>query len=153
MDTALPSIPETPKPPSALSPPVPSYAMLRKRCRRLAITEDELQACPTLAALQSLAKHKYHRLARQYHPDAHRLRLQTSPKQRPLTGETFRLLTKTYDWFMALPPHALLPTIRKPLPTLWYETPPIYEADLPYALERKPLNLPPGWQEELRWYR
>ena len=124
------------------SSPLPSYWLLCKRLRRLGLREDTLEGLRTFGQVQVRAKRAYHALAHQYHPDR---RAQQHPRERPLQGRTFDLITRAYQWLMAFPPTASLPVPKSY--TLHYDTPPIYECDLPFALQRRPLPIPEGFQE------
>ena len=50
----------------------------------------------------------------------------------------FQHLTKTYQWFMALTEKDLLHKSMYPT---------VAEVELPWGIERRPLNLPSGYQE------
>jgi nitroreductase len=68
----------------------------------------------------------------------------------PMQGYRFQRITATYRWFLTFPPHTHLPQARTPLVLTWrYETPPIAEMALPWALERTPRRLPEGFHEAM----
>lgn len=114
-----------------------SYKVLMRRCHALGITRHEVWQCARVADVQTLAKVRYHVLARRYHPDA-QARRQALGLRTPLTGNKFRRITRTYTWIMGLPGWQSL--------DLWYWAP-ITDAILPWAMERPPLRLGAGWQE------
>jgi|RhiMetdeSRZDD1v2_1073273.scaffolds.fasta_scaffold1857940_2 hypothetical protein len=94
----------------------------------------------TFSDLQALAKQYYRRLNKRYHPD--RMRSATHPH--PMQGYRFQRITATYRWLLTFPPDTHLPQARTPIVLTWrYETPPIAEMALPFALERQPLVRPP----------
>ena len=75
-----------------------SYAVLRRRVHTLHITDGQLASCRTVGELQRLAKTHYRQLARRYHPDL--INRRTLYGRVP--GKTFRAITLTYDWLMAI---------------------------------------------------
>ena len=131
------------------APRAPTYAILIQRLRRLHLPPETLHYCQTYGQLQRLARLAYHRLAHRYHPDHRTLRLRTEASPgRPLTGGTFQLIAKTYQWLCAFPPAMCLPEPPTATPlALLYPTPPIAEHDLPFALQRREVPLGWGWQE------
>ncbi len=134
--------------------PALSYRLLCRRLKCLRMMPGILVSLRTMGELQMLAKKQYHLLAQQYHPDHREERLKgTQHPGHPLTGHTFRRIAKTYQWLMRFPPSLLIPCHAESL-ILQYPTPPIYEATLPFVLERKPLRLDDGFQEAMEryWY-
>jgi len=119
-----------------------SLKQLTQRCHTLRITTEELLACDCIAEVQAMAKQQYRILAKQYHPDTPRAQHAMPHGGRALTprknGYSFRRITSAYHWICALPGEQLI--------DLYYWTP-IPEAVLPWAMERAPLALGPGWQE------
>jgi len=85
-----------------------SYPVLRRRAHTLHITNAQLAACNTMRELQGLAKTHYRQLARRYHPDL--VGKQGAHHGGAGLGATFRMITKTYRWLMALPERALIVT-------------------------------------------
>lgn len=124
-----------------------TYYYFQRRCAVLQITPEDLRPLPTIGQVQRLARRRYHQLAKYYHPDN-----QVNIKHcHNLTGTTFRKITRTYTWLLSLDPSCTPPAA---VPSPRYSTPPIYEAELPWAQCRKPLRLPSGFQEAMEryWY-
>jgi galactokinase len=105
-----------------------TYA-LRQRASTLQISAEALAACPTLEALQHLAKRQYRQLAKRLHPDRPRHQRSTA-----IWHHEFQRVTNAYRWIEHL---TALPTTPVPASTPSYP--------LPWAMERKPWVLDEGW--------
>lgn len=156
-------------PPMPSSGRLPTYRMLCRRLRRLKLAPDVLVPLRTYGDLQRVARHQYYHLAKHYHPD-HEAQRRTGQRlrSRPLTGATFQMIAKTYQWLQQVAATTPLPRARgwhpeapvaSPRPRargwlreeLYYDTPPIAEQALPFALERRPVRHGWGWQILERW--
>lgn len=149
-------------PSSSTSHTAPSTYMLRKRASRLGISTTDFDACRTIGDLQVLAKRHYRNLARHYHPDARAQqprqgdgKLRHLTQGAPLTGAFFRALTDTYTAIMEADPTALVHRRPKAARIHWrpgedthaLQPLPVREAELPWAMERKPIACGFGWHE------
>jgi hypothetical protein len=121
---------------------LPSLRLLRRRVGTLQITAQDLEGLATFGELQHLAKARYRRLVKRYHPDA----MHSCYHPHRERGYRFQRITATYQWLSTFPAASALPG-PPVLPTLRSATPPIAEMALPFALERKPIPLPDGFSE------
>ena len=138
---------------------IPSTYYLRRKAHRLGISNKDFDACHTLGELQQLAKQRYRKLAKHFHPDkrAQQARQQASPnltQGTPLRGAMFHYYADAYACLMKLPAHTMLhrrPKLgnypRQLHDTQSIEPLPEREAILPLAMERRPLTLGFGWHE------
>lgn len=89
--------------------------------------------------IKALVKKRYRVLAKHYHPDIVQLNHGKYFREWPEYGLSFRLITKTYQWFQKLD------AITEPKKFKLGNNVP--DEPLPWYLERKPLTLPFGYQE------
>ena len=113
-----------------------SLFTLCRRAHALGIETHEVLACPTVAALQALAKHRYHQLARHFHPDMEAQR-KADGMRCNLRGRTFDAVAKTYAWLLALDGEQVIDGTLGLTPL---------EVPLPGEWARAPLAVADGWQ-------
>lgn len=113
------------------------YATLVRRVRSFGIPLKALRACRTMGELKPLVRTAYLRKARQFHPDMR------AGRQYHTTclGTMFQRYTRTYQALMRLPDTLVF---RHPDPTL-------PDDPLPWALERREVRLPWGYNESTEW--
>ena len=132
--------PEYHVPPPRHPAPSRQRVSLRTLCSRahmFGITIQEVLACATVEAVQRLVKQRYRALAREVHPDA-MARRKAAGLRPALVGETFRRLTFTYTFLMALDPtQGIDRTAGLTIP----------EAPAPWAWDRASLSLGEGYHE------
>lgn len=133
----LPAAPAAPAPPCRCTP---SFRWIARRAGTLGIPALDLLTCTTMGALQVLVKRRYHALALECHPDVLAAKQRSTghrPRHHIVLAQRFQRLTATYQWFMALDPRLAVSP---------YAGIAEHEAALPWAMDRRPLDLGVGWQ-------